>query len=163
MKIQRQEGEVSSTSNAIKMDDGKAAMVTLKLRSYNPHTSFIIWFVSNWNKAMYECAGVMLVTESEGKEQKNMCNNHSQDPRELSISLDEHRIIPGVFSAPIWIGPDSLTIHPSSATEITWCIKPGNSRMIYVDATFKAWTFIKRNFIRSSWRVRVELIPKKPP
>jgi len=150
-------------SNAIKMDDGKATMVTLKLRLYNPHTCFIIWFVSNWNKPMYKCTGVMLVTESKGKEQKNMCNNHTQHPREISISLNKHCIILGVFSVPIWIGLDSLMIHPSSATEITWSIKLGNSRMIYVDATFKAWIFIKRNFIRRSQQVRVELIPKKLP
>jgi len=53
--------EVGTSNNAIKMNYRKAAMITLKFRMYNPHTSFIIWFTPDWNKPMYKCTWVMLV------------------------------------------------------------------------------------------------------
>jgi hypothetical protein len=53
--------EMSTSSNAVKVNDCKAATITLKFRLYNPHPSLIIWFISNWNKPMYECAWVNLI------------------------------------------------------------------------------------------------------
>ncbi|KAH9170309.1 hypothetical protein EDB89DRAFT_1907908 [Lactarius sanguifluus] len=46
--------EVGTSNNAIEMNYRQTAMITLEFRTYNPHTSVVVWFVPNWNKPVYK-------------------------------------------------------------------------------------------------------------
>ncbi len=93
--------EVGTSNNAINMNYRKAVTITLEFRTYNPHTSFIIWFTPNWNKPMYKCTWVMLVMKKKQKEQKYPPNKHPTHPWEFCISLNKHSIKPWVLFMPI--------------------------------------------------------------
>jgi len=107
--------EVGTSNNAIKMNYRKAATITLKFRTYNPHTSFIVWFTPDWNKPMYKCTWVMLVMKKNKKNKStlptsiphipgssasvstNTVSNHGYSPHQFGVDRIHLQYIPPVL------------------------------------------------------------------
>ena len=115
---------VCTSSDAIQMDNSQTlAAIGLISWFYHPQPCVFVWFSSNCRVPMNESAWVIHISKRKRKEEKNASNCHAFHPRELRISLDKYGVVTWCCSSPYWGGMNTFSIHSTSTTEVTGCIK----------------------------------------
>jgi hypothetical protein len=115
--------KVCTSSDGIQMDDSQILAAIGIFWFYHPQPCIFVWFGSNCMVPMDESAWVMGISKRKRKKEKNTTDCHASHSRKLWISLDKYGIVTWCCPSPYWGGMNAFSIHSTSTTEVTGCIK----------------------------------------
>jgi len=115
---------VCTSSDGIQMNDSQILVaIGLIFWFYHPQPCIFVRFSSNCRVPVDESTWVMGISKCKRKEEKNTTDHHASHPRKLWISLNKYGIVTWCCPSPYWGGMNAFSIHSTSTTEVTGCIK----------------------------------------
>ncbi len=146
--------KMCSLHDAVNMDDPfERCLIIVVIWLHDPHSCFLIRFVTNTRVPMDQCTWICGTTIGNWQEEPNASNVEAVHTFQQFIGYRKYTVISVRAIMPSGNSLDSLTLHPTNATEITGSMESCNDGSINMDLFMKS-----RKIGIWWWQLLVELV-----